>query len=313
MFSRYCAPKYINLHGQLCSNGEIMIIIPGSTSTNLALRVIKKGGFHRVSVERKVYADGESYIRFKVNVEGEDVAIIQSCEYPQDKSLIEILFMAATARRLGAEHITLVMPYFAYSREDKEFKPREAIGADIIIELIEAVGVNKFITFDIHNEETLKKFKIQAKNLTAMPTIGEYFRGKLKDPIVIAPDDGCPERAVNVAKPMSASYDFYIKKRDYTDGHVTSEEKQVPVAGRDVLIVDDIISTGGTIANCIASVQKQGARDIYVACTHPLLAGDALKKLKYAGAKEIVGTDAFSSSVSLISIAPIIVKELSKN
>jgi ribose-phosphate pyrophosphokinase len=239
-----------------------------------------------------------------------DLIIIQSCEYPQDKSLIEILFMAATARRLGAKRVVLIMPYFAYSREDKEFRPGEAVGANVVIKLIEAVGVNKFITFDMHNEETLKHFNIPVRNLTAMFAIGEHFKARLKDPLVLAPDDGCPERARNAARPLGADFDYYIKKRDHHDGRITTEDKIVPVAGRDVLIIDDIISTGGTVEKCITSVKKQGARDVYVACTHPLLAGEAVDTLRAAGAKEIVGTDTFSSPFSLITVAPIIVTEL---
>lgn len=287
-----------------------MIIVPGLTSERLASKVVQEGKFRSVIVERKVFKDGESYIRFRGEVKGEEVVIIQSCEYPQDKSLIEIFFMAATAKRLGAERVTLIMPYFAYSREDKEFLFGEAVGAEVVIRLIEAVDVDEFFTFDMHNEDTLRHFNIPVRNLTAMPTIGEYFIGRLKDPLVLAPDDGNPERAESAAKPLCADWDYYSKKKDHHDGRITTEEKIVPVAGRDVLIVDDIISTGKTIANCIASVKKQGARDVYIACTHPLLAGDAVEILLAAGAKEIVGTDAFSSPFSLITIAPIIATEL---
>jgi ribose-phosphate pyrophosphokinase len=290
-----------------------MIIVPGPTSERLASKVVEAGRFRSIAVDRIVFKDGESRIRLLGEVKGEEVVIIQSCEYPQDKSLIEILFMAATARRLGAKRVTLIMPYFAYSREEKEFRPGEAVGADIVIKLIEAVEVDEFITFDMHKEETLKHFKIPNRNLTAMPTIGEHFKGRLNNPLVLAPDDGCPERAEAVAKPLGTDWYYYKKKRDPNDGHITTEEKRIPAAGRDVLIVDDIISTGDTIAKCIASVKEQGARDIYVACTHPLLAGKAVETLQAAGAKLIVGTDAFSSPFSLITIAPIIAKELTRN
>ena len=289
-----------------------MFIVPGPTSERLALKVAEQGGFKVIKVHRKVFGDGESYIRYLSILKGKDVAIIQSCEYPQDKSLIEILFMASTAKQLGADKVTLIMPYFAYSREDKRFLPREAIGAEVIIELIESVGVDEFITFDMHNEKTLKHFKIPHHDLTAMPLIAEHFRGRLKDPFVLTPDDGRPKRAKIVAKPLGAEYDYYEKKRDRYNGQIITKDKILPVSGRDVLIVDDIISTGGTMVKCIESVKKQGARDIYVACTHPLLAGKAVENLFSAGAKEIVGTDTFSSNYSVITVAPLIVEELQK-
>ena len=288
-----------------------MIIVLGASSTRLENRVADILGCRTVQVERKVHADGESYVRFADDVRGEELTIIQSCSPPQDKSLVEILFMASTAKELGAERVDLVMPYFAYSREDMRFLAGEAVGANIVIKLLESVGVDSLTTFDIHNEETMKVFSIDACNLSAMPLIGEYFsRMSLVDPLVMTPDDGRPERAGTVARELGADWTYFEKKRNYVTGKVTTYEKEVSAKGRDVVVVDDIISTGTTIANCVVSLKRQGARDVHVACTHPLLVDGAPCRLFEAGSKSIVGTDSIESPYSVISLAEIIASHI---
>jgi len=156
----------------------------------------------------------------------------------------------------------------------------------------------------------MKGFSTEACNLSAMPLIGEYLsRMGLVDPLVMTLNNGRPERAGTVARELGADW-TYFEKRDYVTGKVTTYEKEVSAKGRDIVVVDDIISTGTTIANRVASLKRQVARDVYVACTHPLLVDGAPYRLFEAGSKNIVGTNSIESPYSVISLAEIIASHI---
>ncbi|MEM3506209.1 MAG: ribose-phosphate diphosphokinase [Candidatus Bathyarchaeia archaeon] len=290
-----------------------MIIIPGSASKDLGIKVAKMLNVELVPIEHKIFPDGESYIRFTNDLKNNDAVIIQSCSPPQDKNLIELFLMLDNAKDLGAKSITAIVPYLAYSRQDKRFMPFEAISIKTIAKLIESIGIDEIITFDIHSLEILKNFKIKAMNFSAMSLLGKYFLNLgLKDPLVIAPDKGAQRHAEAIAKILNSEYTFLEKHRNRVSGEVITFHKNLNVKNKDVIIIDDIISTGSTIANASKIAKNEGAKDIYVGCTHPLLIGDARKKLKDSGVKKIVGTDCIINETSEVSVAPIIVEYLRK-
>jgi ribose-phosphate pyrophosphokinase len=290
-----------------------LIIIPGSASKDLGIKVANMLGVELISIEHKIFPDGESYIRFTKELKNNDVVIIQSCSPPQDKNLIELFLMLDNAKDLGAKSITAIVPYLAYSRQDKRFMQFEAISIKTIAKLIESIGIDEIITFDIHSLEILKNFNIKAMNFSAMPLLGKYFLSLgLKEPLVIAPDKGAQSHAETVAKILNTEFTFLEKHRDRISGEVITFHKKMNVNNRDVIIVDDIISTGSTIANASRMAKNEGAKDIYVGCTHPLLIGDSRKKLKDSGVKKIVGTDCVINETSEVSVAPIIAEYLRK-
>ncbi|MEM3061180.1 MAG: ribose-phosphate diphosphokinase, partial [Candidatus Bathyarchaeia archaeon] len=158
-----------------------------------------------------------------------------------------------------------------------------------------------------------KNFKIKAINFSAMPLLGKYFAGLgLREPLVVAPDRGAQLHAETVAKILNADFTFLEKHRDRVSGEVITFHKKMNVNDRDVIIVDDIISTGSTIANASKMAKDEGAGDIYVGCTHPLLIGNARKRLKDSGVKKIVGTDCVFNETSEVSVAPTIAEYLRK-
>lgn len=290
-----------------------MIIIPGSASKDLGAKVAKALNIELAQIKHKIFPDGESYICFTKEVKNEDVVIIQSCPPPQDKNLIELFLMLDNAKDLGAKSIIAIVPYLAYSRQDKRFTPLEAISIKTIAKLIESIGIDEIITFDIHSIEILKNFKIKAMNFSAMPLLGKYFESLgLNKPLVIAPDKGAKIHAETIAKILNTEFTFLEKHRDRVSGEIITFHKEMNVKDKDVIIVDDIISTGSTIANASKMAKNEGAKDIYVGCTHPLLIGDAKEKLKKAGVKKIVGTDCVLNETSEVSVAPIIVEYLRK-
>lgn len=285
-----------------------MIITPGPSSLLLGQRVAALLDADIVPVENKLFPDGESYIRFMGDLRDKDLVIVHSCDMPQDKRWMELLFMVSTAKDLGARKVVAVVPYFGYSRQDRRLLQGEAIASEIMIKLLEAAGIDYFMTFDIHNKETLTRFKVGTRNLSAMPAIGKYFLGlDLRDPFVVTPDDEDPLRAKTIAEILSTDWSYFGKDRDPVTGEITTHARRLRVGDRDVVIVDDVISTGKTMLNAILAVKQQGARDVYLACAFPLLVGNAEEELFGAGAKAICGTDCVQSKYSTISVAPIIV------
>ncbi|MCW4033002.1 MAG: ribose-phosphate diphosphokinase [Candidatus Bathyarchaeota archaeon] len=264
-------------------------------------------------IESKIFPDGENYIRFTDSLVDKKVIIIQSCFPEQDKKLIELFMMLDAAKNLRSKEVIAVVPYLAYSRQDKSFLDGEAISIKTIVKLIETSGANPFITVDIHEKRILDLFSINAINIMAMPEIGNYLKMQsLKKPYVIAPDKGALYQAEEVANVLDTNYTFFSKKRDRKTGEVRTSIKDVDVEGRDVVIVDDIISTGGTIANVAKIVKQQGAKEIIATCTHPLLLNDAKNRLRDAGINRIIGTDSIVSDVSFVSCANIIADALRK-
>ncbi|MEM1537280.1 MAG: ribose-phosphate diphosphokinase [Candidatus Nezhaarchaeales archaeon] len=280
------------------------IVVAGPASLRLSEAVSKALNVKMVKVEHKSFPDGEAYIRLPCNVKDEDVVIIQSLYPDQNRRILELLFMIETAKDLGAQRVIAVVPYFAYARQDKRFRDGEAISSKVIAKLIELSGANALVTVDVHSDEALKHFKIPALNVSAAKPIGEYLsRTYGGTPFILAPDEGRMGFAKTVASVIKTDYGFLSKKRDLLTGEVRTEKKELPVKGRIAVIVDDIISTGGTIANAARILIEEGAKWVVAACTHLLAVGDAVRRMKEAGVNEILGTDSVESTLSKVSVA----------
>jgi ribose-phosphate pyrophosphokinase len=292
-----------------------MKIIPGPASKELGEKIAALLQAETVPVTFKTFPDGESYIRFHVEtLEGEDVVIVQTTSPPQEQRLIQLLLMADNAKDMKAKSITAIVPYLAYSRQDKRFLPGEVFSIKTIVRLLEECGVNRLITVNAHNPSALKAFNIPVEDLSAVPLLAEYFKkeGLVENPVSLS----MGKKALNVAAEanniLKGGFDYIATKRDVVTGNVTLEEKALPVKNRDVIIFDDIISSGGTMAKAVKYAKEQGARKVYAACVHPLLMGNAQKRILESGAEAIIGTDAVPSIISKISIAPLISKALTK-
>jgi len=287
-----------------------MIAVAGSASSKLAALVAKSLGCPLVKPEVTRFPDGESYVRADYDFRDEHAIVVQSTCYPQNDNLIELFLLLDTAKDLGAKRVTAVVPYFGYARQDKRFKPGEAVSVRTMCKLIERAGADDIFTVDIHEEEIMANFAIPAYNLTAMSLIGRYVeRLDLRDPVVLAPDQGALRHAKRAAAEFMADYDYLYKTRQ-TSTRVTMRPKRLDVSKRDVVIVDDIISTGGTVIEAVKILKKQGAREIYAACTHPVLVGNALRRIIAAGARKVIATDTIEHKTSVISVAPVIAEAI---
>lgn len=288
-----------------------MIVVPGPASHDLGFKIANLLGVKAVPVESKIFPDGESYIRFTESVKNEHVAIVQTTSPPQDTRLIQLFLMADAAHALGARKITLVAPYFAYSRQDRSFIEGEAVSIQTITDLLRTIGVKELITVNSHSPKLLEKIGIKATNLSAISLLAQYFKDKgLSGALAIAPGKRAAIMAVEAEKVLKGGCDCLKTRRDLVTGKVSVEAGKIDVKGRNVIIFDDIISTGGTMVEAVRILKGLGAKMVYVACVHALLIGGADEKIIKNGAEKIVGTDTVPSPVSIVSVAPIVADAL---
>lgn len=293
-----------------------MKIVGGSGSDALATRVALELGLKATRLEIRRFPDGEKYLRVLEDVKGEDIVAIQSIHHAPDDLLFEYLLLVDTLKDLGAKKVVSFIPYFAYARQDERFHSGEALSFKTVCKLVESVGTDEVYTIDTHQHRVLKSsdvFSIPSHNLSAMPLLADYISktGGLKKPLVIGPDAEAEQWAKIAAERMGADYDVFEKKR-LGDENVEVRPRKVSTKDRDVLIVDDIISTGGTIVEALKTLFSQGAKRIEVACTHPILVSGALSKIYEAGAQNVIGTDTVPSPISYVSVAPLITEHVRK-
>ncbi len=275
-----------------------MQIVTGSASRGLGEKIASVLNAELLDVEIKRFPDGEIYARINGEV-GEEVALIQTT-YPNEK-IIELFIIQDALREWGAKKIITVVPYFGYSRQDKIFKPGEAISARAMAKHIQIYS-DIFVGIDLHAESILTYFDIPTHHLHATAPIAEYLRSKNVD-IVISPDKGGYTRAKLVAEKINAEFD-YLEKTRLSGTEVLIKPKNLDVDGKVVGIVDDIISTGGTIARASEQLRDQGANKIFAVCTHGLFIGNARENLKKVD--EFAATDTIESEHSKISVASVV-------
>ena len=288
-----------------------MIISPGPASVVLGEAIAKELGLEPQLLSHRLFPDGETYIRFPESVKDEVVVLVQTTAPNPDRKLMQLLIMARTAKDLGASRIIAVIPYLAYARQDKRFLDGEALSFDIILGLLESAGVNDTVLIDVHNETALKmineEHEMRIHNLTAIYHLAEYLKeNTYEGAYSLSPDLGRSELVEKVSKVMGGGFSFFMKVRDRYTGKTTMKVKNLDLEGKDVVIFDDIISSGGTMARAIQGLKDQGAGKVAAVCTHALPVPGANEKLKNAGADMIVATDSVESIYETVSVAKLV-------
>lgn len=286
-------------------------VISGSASEELAKKIAKKLKAEFISTSLKVFPDGENKITFNKIPKKGSIIVVQSTYPPVDSNLLQLLSIVSNARKFSSD-IIVVVPYLGYARQDREFLPGEVVTMQTIAEILESVGAKKIIVVDIHSLIGLKLFKINSLNVTAVPKIAEYLSGiKLNHPLVVSPDHGGSSRAKDLAELLGIDFVVLEKQRDRKTGKVKIKSTDMKhLANRDLIIIDDMISTGGSIIKATEFLKKQKCGRIFVACTHALMLDNAEKRIKHAGISKIISTNTIPGKNSFVDVSDIIVKAI---
>jgi ribose-phosphate pyrophosphokinase len=274
---------------------ENLVLTSGRAHPHLAQEIAQYLGTRLAETEVTEFSDGEIFVQVNENVRGADVFVIQPTCEPVNRNLIELLIMIDALKRASACRITAVIPYYGYGRQDRKVQPRVPITAKLVADLITAAGAHRVLTVDLHAGQIQGFFNIPVDHLFAAPILMQYFQqrqreGTWRDLVVVAPDAGGVERARAFAKRLGASLAIMDKRRTGPNEakimHVIGE-----VAGCDVMLLDDMIDTAGTIVHAAEALRQEGARRIVASCTHPVLSGPAIQRLAESTIEEVVVTN----------------------
>jgi ribose-phosphate pyrophosphokinase len=280
-----------------------MRIVAGPSSQLLATRAASLLGCEVDLTEYREFPDGEVYVRVTGDVKGHDIVIMQSTPTAADYVCLLELIDACDE----ADRVTVVMPYMGYARQDRRFQPGEPISARALAKTINA---DRVFTVNVHDPSVLQYFPGEAADLNAAGVLGNYIVNmSLYEPVILAPDDGALKIVRPAAERFGMPYD-YLEKTRLSGDEVRIAPKSLDISGRDVVLMDDIVSTGGTIAEAVKLLRAAGAREVHVACVHAVLVRNALLRMHRAGMRSILSADTLEKATSRVSVAPIIAEAL---
>jgi ribose-phosphate pyrophosphokinase len=273
-----------------------LMVFAGRASQDLGQRIAGRLGIELGEVNTETFANGEIYVRFEESVRGADVFLVQSTSRPVNDSLVELLIMINAAKLASAHRITAVIPWYGYSRQDKKSAPREPITAKLIADVLEAAGVDRVLTMDLHAGQVQGFFDVPVDHMTALPMFVDHFKGRVYDGelserlVVVSPDAGRAKLANHFAERLGATLAVLTKQRpDHNEAEITLLIGDV--AGRCAILIDDMIDTAGTLVAGAQVVKDAGATRVFAAATHGLLSGRAVERLRDSVIEEVVLTD----------------------
>ena len=285
-------------------------VIAGNASRDLAKRIARRLKAPYIEAQTKIFPDGESKITFRRIPKKSIILVVQSTYPPVDTNLLQVVSIISEARKASSK-IYAIIPYMGYARQDRQFLSGEVVTMSIVAKMLQAVGAKKVIVVDIHSKTALNHFKIPTVNVSAIPELAKYFKKlKIKKPLVVSPDTGGSSRAKKFASLLNTDFITLKKSRNRNTGKVQIQSSKVDVHGRDLVVIDDIISTGGSIIKATQFLKKQKCKRVFVACTHGLFVGDAERKIKKAGVSKIISTNTIPRSTSKVDMAGVIAKSI---
>ena len=285
-------------------------VIGGNASKDLAKRIARRLKAPYIETQTKIFPDGESKITFGRVPKKSAIIVVQSTYPPVDTNLLQALSIISQAKKISSK-IYAIIPYMGYARQDKQFLSGEIITMSIVAKMIKMVGAKKAIFVDIHSKTGLNHFKITKENVSAIPELAKYFKKmKLINPLVVSPDLGGSLRAKKFAGILNTDFIALKKSRNRNTGKVQIHSSKVDVRGRDLIVVDDIISTGGSVIKATQFLRRQKCKRVFVACTHGLLVGDAERKIKKAGVSQIISTNTIPRSTSKVDVSGVIAESI---
>ena len=296
-------------------------IISGRSNPLLAGKIAKELDVELTACDSRRFSDGELSIEVKDNVRGHDLFVVQSISTPGNDHLMELLIIIDALRRASAERITAVLPYFGYARQDRKNKPRVAITAKLVADLIVCAGANRVLTMDLHAGQIMGFFNIPVDNLYARPVLLNYLKEHLhgKEICIVSPDAGGVGRARAYAKKLNSSLAI-IDKRRQSANEVAEMNVVGEVAGTVAVIVDDMVDTGGTLLKAAKALRENGAEDVFALCTHAVLSGTAKERIPKSSLSKLIVSDTINHQdlkddaawIKRLSVAPLIAEAIKR-
>ena len=285
-------------------------IFAGRSNPALARSIAEAYGQQLGEVIIQNFADGEIYVKYDESIRGTDLFIIQSTPPPGDNWL-ELFFMIDAAKRASAARVTVVIPYFGYARQDRKDQPRVSIAAKVIARMLETLGIDRILTMDLHAPQIQGFVDVPVDHLYGSAVFIEHLRRlEIPDLVVVAPDVGASKLARAYARRLGGAGFALIDKRRPRPNHAEVMNIIGEIEGRNVLLIDDLVDTAGTLVGAADALRRAGARDILAACTHPLLSGPAYDRIEHSAISTLFVTDSIplkrpSERIEVISVAPV--------
>ena len=285
-------------------------VIGGGASKDLAKRLARRLRAVYIETETKIFPDGESKITLQKIPKKSVILVVQSTYPPVDTNLLQVLSIISQVRKISSRTFA-IMPYMGYARQAKQFLSGEVITMSVVAKMLQSVGAKKVIVVDIHSNTALNRFNIPTENVSAVPELVKYFKKlNLKNPLVVSPDAGGSSRSKKFASLLKSDFIVLKKHRDRKTGRVNIQTTKVDVQGKDLIIVDDMISTGGSVIKAAQFLKKQKCKRVFVACTHGLLVEGAEKKIRKAGVSRIISTNTIPGNTSKVDVSEILAKSV---
>lgn len=293
-----------------------LAIFSGRSNPALSRAIAESYGASLGDVTIKEFSDGELYVKFEQSIRGEDIFIVQSTPPPGD-NIMELLLMLDAAKRASVKRVTAVIPYFGYARQDRKDQPRVSIGSKLMANLLVKAGADRILTMDLHAAQIQGFFDIPLDHLYASRAFIEHFKSNpIENLVVVAPDVGSLKTSRAYSKKLGTSLAFVDKRRPKAN---ESEIMNIigDVEGKNVLIVDDLIDTAGTLTNAATAMKERGALNITAICTHPILSGPAYQRIEDSPIDEVLVTDTVtlrqpSHKIKVLSVADIFAKAIQR-
>ncbi|PAB57642.1 ribose-phosphate diphosphokinase [Anaeromicrobium sediminis] len=273
------------------TNRQKIKVFAGNASKELASKICKELEIELGDAHVGTFSDGEISVNINETVRGADVFVIQSTCEPVNNNLMELLIMIDALKRASAGRINAVIPYYGYARQDRKAKARDPITAKLVADLITAAGADRVLTMDLHAAQIQGYFEIPVDHLLGVPILAKHFRERnIEDLVVVSPDLGSVTRARNFAGYLDAPIAIIDKRRPKAN---VSEVMNIigDIEGKNVILIDDMIDTAGTITNAASALKEFGAKDVYACCTHPVLSGPAIERINNSEIDELVLLD----------------------
>ena len=274
-------------------SGSEIKLLAGNASPELAKKISDYLGVPLAKCAVGTFSDGEISVDIGETVRGADVFVIQSTNSPVNDNIMELLIMIDALKRASAGRITAVIPYYGYARQDRKAKARDPITAKLFADIITAAGADRVLTMDLHAAQIQGYFDIPLDHLLGGPILAEYFNEKgIEDLVVVSPDLGSVTRSRKFANSLDGDVPLAIIDKRRPRANVSEIMNIIgDVKGKNVILLDDIIDTAGTIVNAVSALKEFGAKDVYACCTHAVLSGPAIERIQNSEMKELVILD----------------------